>query len=172
MKRGLQTWQNAQIQIHPTRVNWATPSEKGPSNMAKCTDSDSSHVCAKSHPGICSPLIHSMVSNNSVSRQRRLWSGCAVWSGPLQSAYAWQFHIAISPISYQKTSMQLMSIRDKNKPLYKPNVSASNTSKSSHRLMKETIWKCYWINLQPYLFVCVGVLQPCQQCYEHMELVI
>ena len=26
----------------------------------KCTDADSSHACAKSHPGIYSPLEHSM----------------------------------------------------------------------------------------------------------------
>ena len=35
----------------------------------KCTDSDSSHTCAKSQLGICSPLIHSVVSNDSVSGQ-------------------------------------------------------------------------------------------------------
>ena len=35
---------------------------------AKCTDLDSSHTFAKSHLGICSPLIHSIVSNDSVSR--------------------------------------------------------------------------------------------------------
>ena len=34
-------------------------------------------TCAKSHPGICSPLIHSIVSNDSVSRQQRPWSDCA-----------------------------------------------------------------------------------------------
>ena len=38
---------------------------------AKCIVSDSSHSCAKSHLGICSPLIHSIVSNDSVSRQQR-----------------------------------------------------------------------------------------------------
>ena len=29
---------------------------------------------AQSHPGICSPLMHSIVSNDSVSRQQRPWS--------------------------------------------------------------------------------------------------
>ena len=33
----------------------------------KCTDSDSSNVYAKSHPGIYSPLIQSIVSNDSDS---------------------------------------------------------------------------------------------------------
>ena len=37
-------------------------------------DSVSSHACAKSHPGICSPSIHSIVSNDSVVGQRRPWS--------------------------------------------------------------------------------------------------
>ena len=32
-------------------------------------DSYSSHACTKSHPGICSPLVHSLVSNDSVSVQ-------------------------------------------------------------------------------------------------------
>ena len=45
---------------------------------AKCTNSDSSRACLKSHPGICSPLIHSIVSNDSsISGQRRPWSDCA-----------------------------------------------------------------------------------------------
>ena len=44
---------------------------------AKCTDSDSSRTCAKSHPGICSPLIYSIVSYDSVSGQRRPRSDCA-----------------------------------------------------------------------------------------------
>ena len=38
---------------------------------AKCTDSDSSDACANSHPDICSRLIHSVMSNDSISRQRR-----------------------------------------------------------------------------------------------------
>ena len=33
--------------------------------------------CAKSDPGICSPLIHSIVANDSVSGQRRPRSDCA-----------------------------------------------------------------------------------------------
>ena len=44
---------------------------------AKCTDSDPSHACAKSHPCICSQLIHSIVSDDSVSGQRRPRSDCA-----------------------------------------------------------------------------------------------
>ena len=43
----------------------------------KCTDSDSSRACSKSHPCICSPLIHSIESNNSVSGQQSSWSDCA-----------------------------------------------------------------------------------------------
>ena len=36
---------------------------------AKCTDSDSSHACAKSHPGICAPLIYCVLSYDSVIGQ-------------------------------------------------------------------------------------------------------
>ena len=45
--------------------------------MAKYTNSDLLHACARSHPGIYPPLIHSLVSNDSVSGQRRTWSDCA-----------------------------------------------------------------------------------------------
>ena len=44
---------------------------------AKCSNSDSSHACAKYHSGICSPLIHSIVSSDSVSGLRRPWSDYA-----------------------------------------------------------------------------------------------
>ena len=44
---------------------------------AKSIDSDSSRACAKSHPCICSSLIYSIVSNESVSGQQRPWSDCA-----------------------------------------------------------------------------------------------
>ena len=44
---------------------------------AKQTDSDSSHACANTDTDLCSSLIHSIVSYNSVSGQRRPWSDCA-----------------------------------------------------------------------------------------------
>ena len=37
----------------------------------------SSCACAKYHPGLCSPLIYSIVFNDSVSGQWRPWSACA-----------------------------------------------------------------------------------------------
>ena len=37
----------------------------------------SSCACAKYHSGLCSLFIHSVVSNNCVSTQWRLWSDCA-----------------------------------------------------------------------------------------------
>ena len=37
----------------------------------------SSCTCAKYHPGLCSPFILSVVSNDSVSGQWRPWSDCA-----------------------------------------------------------------------------------------------
>ena len=44
---------------------------------AKYKDADLSRACVKSHPGICFPFIYSVVSNESVSGQRRPWSDCA-----------------------------------------------------------------------------------------------
>ena len=38
---------------------------------AKCIDSDSACACAKSHRDICFPLMHSVVSDDSVNRLRR-----------------------------------------------------------------------------------------------------
>ena len=38
---------------------------------AKCTNSESSCTYAKSHPGTCFPLIHSIVSTDSVGGQQR-----------------------------------------------------------------------------------------------------
>ena len=56
---------------------WAASSENVSSNMCKIRTFRSSCTCAKSHPGLCLPLIHSIVFNNSVSGQRRPWSDCA-----------------------------------------------------------------------------------------------
>ena len=45
--------------------------------MRKTCGFKSSWTCAKYHPGIRSSLKHSIVSNDSVSGQRRPWSDCA-----------------------------------------------------------------------------------------------
>ena len=45
--------------------------EQVPSNMRKLRRFRSSCACAKYQPGLCSPFIHSIVSNDSVSGQRR-----------------------------------------------------------------------------------------------------
>ena len=58
-------------------VMWAAPSEKVPSSMRKMGGFTSCCTCAKSHPGICSPLKHSIVSKDSVCGQWRPWSDCA-----------------------------------------------------------------------------------------------
>ena len=46
-------------------------------SCAKCTDSDSFRACAKFHPGICSPWLHLIVSNDYVCGRWRFWSHCA-----------------------------------------------------------------------------------------------
>ena len=56
---------------------WAAPSKKSVFEYSqKCTHSDSFHACSQFHPGICSPLTHYLMSNDSISGQRRLWSEC------------------------------------------------------------------------------------------------
>ena len=52
------------------------PSEMCLRHCTKSIDSNSSYACAKSHPGICFPLIYSIMPNDSVSRQWRPWSNC------------------------------------------------------------------------------------------------
>ena len=49
--------------------------------FTKCTDSDSSRACAKPYPGICSALIHSIVSiadiedrDQTAQNRRLLWA--------------------------------------------------------------------------------------------------
>ena len=45
--------------------------------VLQCTDSDSARARAKSHRGIFFPLIHTMMTNDFVSGQRRPWSDYA-----------------------------------------------------------------------------------------------
>ena len=76
-------------------IIWVASSENVPSRMRKMCGYSSTCACATSHPRLCFPLIHSMVSNDSCSGQRRPWSDCAGradWSRPSLSAYA-QRHI-------------------------------------------------------------------------------
>ena len=93
--------QNAQVQNHPAHAHshlgicspmiwnkrnenshedlwiWLRQAKKCLQASAKCTSSASSQACAKPYLGICSPKIHSIVSNYSVSGQRKPWSDCA-----------------------------------------------------------------------------------------------
>ena len=46
-------------------------------NMCKMHRFGSSCTCVKYHPDLCSPLIHSVGSNYSISGQWRPWSDCA-----------------------------------------------------------------------------------------------
>ena len=50
--------------------------QKMPLSMCKMHRFRSSCPCAKYHPGFCSPFIHSVVSNDSVSGYWRPWSDC------------------------------------------------------------------------------------------------
>ena len=56
---------------------WVASSEKVPSNIRRMRKFRSSYSCAMYHPGLCSLLIHSIVSNDSVSGRWRPRSDCA-----------------------------------------------------------------------------------------------
>ena len=68
-----------------SRIKW-----KSAFKMCKMYRFRSSCICAKYHPSLCSPFIHSVVPNDSISGQRRPWSlrRCVGWNGPSLSAYA------------------------------------------------------------------------------------
>ena len=53
---------------------WASSSKKVPLKMNRFR---SSGACTKYLPGLCSPFIQSLVSNDSISGQWRPWSDCA-----------------------------------------------------------------------------------------------
>ena len=57
--------------------NWAAFSEKVPSNMRKMYIFRSSCACATYHPGLCSPVIHSVASTDSFCGQWMPWPDCA-----------------------------------------------------------------------------------------------
>ena len=67
-------WIHLQIFGYPYK--WAPSSKKMPSNMHKMRRFISSCGCPMYHLGLCSPFIHSVVSNDSVSRQWRPWPDC------------------------------------------------------------------------------------------------
>ena len=65
--------------LRETDIIWAALSEKVHSSMCEIRGFASSCACARSHPGICSPVIRfcSTISNDYDSWQRRPWSDCA-----------------------------------------------------------------------------------------------
>ena len=61
---------------------WAVSSEKVPPSMRKMFRFSLSFACTKYHPGLWSPFLHSVVSNDSVNGMPWADCACAVWSGP------------------------------------------------------------------------------------------
>ena len=57
------------------KITWAASSETLSKVRKKYKFNHPAH--AQSHPGICSPLIHSIVSNGSISGQQRPCLDCA-----------------------------------------------------------------------------------------------
>ena len=58
-------------------LKFGTERVKESSNMREMHRFRSSFLCAKNHPYLCSPFIHTVVSSDSVSRQWWPWSDCA-----------------------------------------------------------------------------------------------
>ena len=61
----------------PYLVIGSSSSEIMPSNICKVRRFRSSCACVKYHPSLCTPVIHSVVFNDSVIGQRRPLSDCA-----------------------------------------------------------------------------------------------
>ena len=59
-----------------TRYFTLTGPRQAKKSMCKMCGFTSSCPCARSHPGICSPFIHCVLSNDSVCRQWMPWSAC------------------------------------------------------------------------------------------------
>ena len=57
-------------------LQWNSPNKNAPSTMRTMRKFKSSCASAKYHQALCSPFIHSVVSNNSVRGQGRPWSDC------------------------------------------------------------------------------------------------
>ena len=64
------------LKIIKKKYKWAASSKKGPSSMLRMRGFTSSCTCAKSHPGICSPLKR-IIANDFVCEQQRPWLDCA-----------------------------------------------------------------------------------------------
>ena len=63
---------NMPVTAFPVTVIWGAPIEKASFNMHKMCRFRSSYACVKYHTGLCSPLIHSVESNGSVSGLREI----------------------------------------------------------------------------------------------------
>ena len=109
-------------------IKWIAASEKVPPDMRKIYRFRLSCACAKYHSDLCSPFIHSVVFNDSVSRQRRSWSDCADAQADLALAvricpetcfgmerpnkivFLFKSGIAKHPFSFYKTKMYLICV--------------------------------------------------------------
>ena len=73
-------------------IKWAVSSEKVGMSMHKMCRFWSACACAKYYPRLCSPLIHSVISSDSVCRWWRPRSNCKYASlfWPSLSTYTWR----------------------------------------------------------------------------------
>ena len=70
-------WRGRKLAWRPMNFASLSEAKKWLRACAKCTSSDSSHACPKSHLGTCAQKTDSILSNYSVSGQRKPWSDCA-----------------------------------------------------------------------------------------------
>ena len=67
----------SEVEITRVDCTWTVSSENVHSNMRRMCRFRSSCACTKCHPGLCSPFMHSVASNETLSGQGRSWSDCA-----------------------------------------------------------------------------------------------
>ena len=133
-------------------------SEKVPSNMRKLCRFSSSCPCAKYHPGLRSPFIHSVVSNYSVSGQWRPWSDCADAQSDLGLRCP---HVPEDTFSYGAAQLK---IRD-----------FWNSSNFSSNFVVSGVYKCYriyskyWDTLKILIIVCPKMPTCCHCVYNLLD---
>ena len=99
-------WKVTFFFLFHSRWDWDMSSEKVPSDVCKMRRFRSSGTCTKYHVGLYSPMIlHSVVSNHSVSGQGRLCSNCQNVQADL--GLCWP-HMPIDTFSYGEAQTNLI----------------------------------------------------------------
>ena len=145
-------------------IIWAASSEKVHSSMHKMCGFQSSCTCAKFHPDLCSPLIH---SNDSGSRQQRPWSDCMnVQSDlglccpfmPWRHIFAWRgSSMLISILTHSSSKFLWAFITMKSAFLFLQDWNRKLCLKLMIKSKLYWIFRVICVSKQVFLFLCSGL---------------